>query len=456
MLQGLTILGKLFRKELTRDQVVLELHFVMAAIELDRSTVIGGEANPAPSLVSAFGDFAINNWPDLSYHYSIYFMRLIAPTKSLTYAAKIPLPKESPIMRHKVFLVSITAILWFTFSAQLMAGTVFEEIIVRVNNDIITKSDYEKSKDLIKKELLKGLSGPELAKALATQEKDLLKTLIEEQLLVQKAADLSLTADTDVIKFLDRIRKENNLPDMEALEKLMLQQGIDPVEFKQNIKNRSLTQQVLGREVYSRIQNAISNDEVTKYYEAHKQEFDRPEEVRIREILISMEGKDPSAIPALEKKAQEALQKAKGGEKFEELAIKYSDGPTAKEGGELGFFHRGKMIKEIEDVAFKLRRGQVSDIIKTKYGLVIIKVEEKHEAGIQKLETVSNEIRDRLFESKAQKATQEYMVKLRKQSFIEVKPGYIDTGAVPKAPGSEPKQTAQNEPGKEKKGKKKK
>src|SRR5436309_11222268 len=134
------------------------------------------------------------------------------------------------MMRHKPFLFSITAILWFTFSAQLMAGTVFEEIIVRVNNDIITKSDYEKSKGLIKKELQKNLSGPDLEKALAAQEKDLLKTLIEEQLLVQKAIDLSLTADTDVIKFLDRIRKENNLADMEALEKLMVQQGIDPVE----------------------------------------------------------------------------------------------------------------------------------------------------------------------------------------------------------------------------------
>jgi peptidyl-prolyl cis-trans isomerase SurA len=346
----------------------------------------------------------------------------------------------------------IGGILSLMFLLGVKAGTVFEEVIVRVNNDIISTSDFEKSKDLVKKELAKSLSGAELDKALAQQEKDLLKTLIEEQLLVQKAIDLGLNADNDVIKFLDRIRKENNLGSMEDLEKMMAQQGIDPTEFKQNIKNRSLTQQVLGREVYSRIQNAISNDEVTKYYEAHKQEFDRPEEVRIREILISTEGKDPSALPALEKKAQEVLQKAKGGEKFEELATKYSDGPTAKDGGDLGFFRRGKMIQEIDDVAFKLRRGQVSDIIKTKYGLVIIKVEEKHEAGIQKLEVVGNEIRDRLFEAKAQKATQEYMVKLRKQSFIEVKPGYVDSGAVP----SEPTQTAQKQESKDQKGKKKK
>ena len=356
-------------------------------------------------------------------------------------------------MKKQVFLILVvTGIVSLLSSLKLTSGTIFEEIIVRVNNDIISKSDYEKSRDLVRKELAKTMSGPDLEKALSAQEKDLLKTLIEEQLLIQKAVDLGLSADNDVIKFLDRIRKENNLGSMEDLEKMMTQQGIDPTEFKQNIKNRSLTQHVLEREVYSRIQMAISNDEVTKYYEAHKQDFDRPEEVRIREILISTEGKDAAALPALEKKAQEALQKAKSGEKFDELAVKYSDGPTAKDGGDLGFFRRGKMIQEIDDVAFKLRRGQVSDIIKTKYGLVIIKVEEKHEAGIQKIEVVDNEIRERLFESKAQKATQEYMVKLRKQSFIEVKPGYVDSGAI----ASEPKQTAQSQDTKEKKGKKKK
>src|SRR5262245_23891293 len=383
--------------------------------------------------------FQINNQPDFRYH---RFFRFRASNAFLRRCS----------LKKQIYLGLIGGIVCFVFSLESIAATVFEEIIVRVNNDIISKSDFEKSRDLIKKELAKNYNGAELDKELAKQEKDLLKTLIEEQLLVQKAVDLGLSADNDVIKFLDRIRKENNLASMEDLERMMVQQGIDPTEFKQNIKNRSLTQQVLGREVYSRIQNAISNDEVTKYYDAHRQEFDRPEEVRIREILISTEGKDPSALPALEKKAQEALQKAKGGEKFDELAIKYSDGPTAKDGGDLGFFRRGKMIQEIDDAAFKLRRGQVSDLIKTKYGFVIIKVEEKHEAGIQKIEVVGNEIRDRLFEAKAQKSTQEYMVTLRKQSFIEVKPGYVDSGAIP----NEAKQTAQNQESKDKNKKEKK
>ncbi len=357
------------------------------------------------------------------------------------------------VMKQNVLSTCIALLLGVLPGNALRAEQVFEEIIVRVNNDIITKSDYEKSKDLIRRELQKNLKGPELEKALPQQEKDLLKTLIEDQLMVQKAADLSLSADTEVIKYLDRIRRDQNIADMETLEKMMVQQGIDPVEFKQNIKNQSLKQQLLGREVYSRLQ--ISTEEISKYYEAHKQEFDRPEEVRIREILISTEKKEPSEIPALEKKAQEVLQKARGGEKFDELATKYSDGTTAKEGGDLGFFPRGQMVKEIEDAAFKLRRGQVSDSIKTKFGFVIIKVEEKHEAGIQKMEVVMNDIRDQLFGTKAQPAVAEYLIKLRKQSFIEVKPGYVDSGAVASALGGETKQAAQAQPEQGKKGKKK-
>jgi peptidyl-prolyl cis-trans isomerase SurA len=356
-------------------------------------------------------------------------------------------------MKRSVFLACITFLLGLPGSG-LGAEQVFEEIIARVNNDIITKSDYERSKELIRRELQKNLKGPELEKAVTQQENDILKSMIEDQLIVQKATDLSLSADTEVIKYLDRIRREQNIADMETLEKMMVQQGIDPTEFKQNIKNQSLKQQLLGREVFSRVQ--ISTEEISKYYESHKQEFDRPEEVRIREILISSENKESSEIPALEKKAQEVLQKARSGEKFDELATKYSDGNTAKEGGDLGYFPRGQMVKEIEDAAFKLRRGQVSDIIKTKFGFVIIKVEEKHEAGIQKMEVVMNDIRDQIFGTKAQPAVAEYLVKLRKQSFIEVRPGYVDSGAVASALGGDVKQSAQAQSEQSKKGKKKK
>jgi peptidyl-prolyl cis-trans isomerase SurA len=318
--------------------------------------------------------------------------------------------------------------LFFLLIPTLHSGVIFEEIVARVNNDVVTKAEYEKSHAMMMRELQKSFKGAEYQQMADKYEKEILRNMIDEQLLVQKANELGLTADAEVIKTLDDIRRDNNLQDMEALEKLMATQGVDPVEFKDNLKKRSLREQVLGREVYSRL--TISGDDISKYYDEHKEDFNRPEQVAISEILISTDGKDPALLPSLEAKAQEALKKARGGEKFDELAKKYSDGPTAKDGGGLGFFPRGKMVKQLEDVAFQLRRGQISDIIKTRYGFVILRVDEKYAAGIQKLETVSDEIHRILAQQRAQPAIQDYMKKLRKESFIEVKTGYVDTGAV--------------------------
>ncbi len=356
----------------------------------------------------------------------------------------------------KRFALILPGLFIALFSSQ--ASSIFEEIVARVNSDVITKSEYDKNHELIKQQLQKNLKGDEYRQMVDKYEKEILRNMIDEALLVQKANELSLTADTAIIKTLDDIRRDNNLPDLEALDKLMIQQGVDPVEFKENLKKNNLRDQVMGREVYSRL--SVTGEEISKYYEEHKQEFDRPEQVAISEILISTEGKDQALIPSLEAKTQEALKKARSGEKFDELAKKYSDGPTAKDGGELGFFPRGKMMKELEDTAFKLRRGQVSDIIRTKFGFVIIRVDEKYAAGIQKLETVSEEIHRILAQQKAQPAIQEYMKKLRSQAFIEVKQGYVDTGAIAKdeapKPAEEAKLSDKAKPANDKKEQKKK
>ena len=199
---------------------------------------------------------------------------------------------------------------------SLAETTIFEEIICRVNNDIITKSEYEEAVNLLKlrTQAQQKLSGEELAQAVREGEKDLLKNMIEERLLVQKAVELGMTADTDVIKYLDRLRKENNLPSIETLEQEMRRQGINPVEFRKRIKEQSLKEQVLGREVYYRIQ--VSTAEITTFYEANRDKFDRPEQVRLQEILIASNGQGPSDVVGLRKRAEEVLEKARGGEVF--------------------------------------------------------------------------------------------------------------------------------------------
>ena len=315
--------------------------------------------------------------------------------------------------------------------SSLAETTIFEEIICRVNNDIITKSEYEGAINLLKGQARaqQKLSGEELAQAVREREKDLLKNMIEERLLVQKAVDLGMTADTDVVKYMDRLRKENNLPSIEALEQEMRKQGINPTEFKKRIKEQSLREQVLGREVYYRIQ--VSTEEIKTFYEANREKFDRPEQVRLQEILVASDGNDPAEVERLRKKAEEALEKARGGELFVDLVAEYSEGPAVKLGGDLGFFRRGTLLKEIEDMIFSLRRGQITDIVEGPSGFRIFKVIEKNTAGIQPLDVVKDQISSKLVEDKAAPAVKKYMAKLRRQSYIRLKEGYVDSGADP-------------------------
>ncbi len=316
-------------------------------------------------------------------------------------------------------------------SVPAWPGDIVEEIAVKVNSDVITKSELERARAELRQELLRQYQGSTLdfQAAYAQKEKDLLKDLIDLQLIVQRGKDLNINVDSELVKRLDAIRKDMGLNTLDDLEKAINAQGMSFEDLKTNIKNDLIRQRVIGQEVGSHLK--IGADRIKAYYDENKQKFERQEEVRIRDILISTEGKEGADLQAAEKKAKEVLDKVKKGGKFPELAQQYSDGKTAKtQGGDLGFFHRGELARELDPVAFSLKKGETSDLIRTKYGFEIIKIEERHQAGIQPQADVENEIQEALYWQDLQPAMKDYLAKLRLQAYIDIKPGYVDTGAV--------------------------
>jgi len=314
------------------------------------------------------------------------------------------------------------------------ADKVIEEIVARVNNQIITRSEYLRSKDELRKEAQQ--QDPVNAdKIVADRDKDVLRDLIDQQLLLEKGKELGITADTELVKKLDQMRKDMNLDSMEDLEKAAQAQGISFEDFKQNMRNQIITQQVIGREVGSRLN--ISKEDEEKFYEEHKSELDQPEEIRLSEILVSTEKKpndtrdESQVLQAAQEKANTLLEQIKKGAKFEEVAKKNSDGPSAAQGGELGYFKRGTLAKELEDKTFAMKPGDVSDVIRTKQGFIILKVTEHHEAGVPPFNQIQPRIQDAVYMQKLQPALREYLTKLREDAFIDYKPGYVDTGASP-------------------------
>ena len=305
-------------------------------------------------------------------------------------------------------------------------GKTVEEIVARVNNEIITRSELEKARasaeDESRAECQGRCSAEQLQVAIEDRQKFALRDLIDQSLLSQRGKDMGINVEGDVVKQLDQIRIQNKLPDMDALERAVTSQGINWDDFKTNIRNRILTQSVIGQEVGRHI--TIGHEEEMKYYNEHKSEFVRPEQVALSAIEIKTEGKKESEIPTLKEKANTVRKKALDGEDFSELAKRYSDGSTAAQGGQLGVYKRGELSKELEDTVFVMKKNQLTDVIETKSGFLILKVMEHYTEGEQPFDVVEPEIQERLYSQRMEPAMREYLKTLREQSYVVVKPNY--------------------------------
>jgi peptidyl-prolyl cis-trans isomerase SurA len=341
--------------------------------------------------------------------------------------------------------------------AVAVSQTVVEEIVARVNNQIITRSEFERSKDQLKDEV-KQQDPNDADKVFSDREKDVLRDLIDQQLLLDKGKDLGITGDTDLIKALDQMRKEMKLASLEDLEKEATKQGVSWEDFKQARRNQIITQKVIGEEVGSHL--SLNKEDEQKFYDEHKAEMAQPEFVRLSEILVAPKvpattappaagatatspvpaaTSDPAtpvnpeaqaaALSAAEAKANDLLKQIRNGAAFEDIAKKYSDGPSAADGGALGLFKRGQLAKELEDKTFAMKSGDVTDVIRTKQGYVILKVEDHQQAGIPPMKDVLPKIQDALYYQKLQPALRAYLTKLREDAYIKLLPGYVDTGA---------------------------
>ena len=313
-------------------------------------------------------------------------------------------------------------------------GAVVEEIVARVNNQIITLSDYQKGAAGLPQEVAQdcqNCSQIQIQSQVADRQKNLLRDMIDQQLLIERAKDMEVSVETDLVKRLDEVRKQNNLTSLEDLEKAVESQGIVWEDYKTQIRNSLLTQEVIRREVGGRMN--IGSDEVKQYYEAHKQEFNRPEQVALAELFLTTDGKSPEEISAVHTRADDLHNRLVKGEDFNALVKRYSEGSTAQQNGDLGEFQRGQLSKQLEDAVFTMDKNQFTDVIQTKTGFEILKVLDHNQAGLQPLDKVENEITNTLYRQKMDPAMRTYLAQLREESYVLVKPGYTDTAAVPGA-----------------------
>jgi peptidyl-prolyl cis-trans isomerase SurA len=315
-------------------------------------------------------------------------------------------------------------------AADVSQVKVIEQIVAKVNGDIITRGELERMRPGFELEIKQQNVPPDKrAEVLKEREADALRDQIDSLLLVQKGKQLDINVDAEVTKELADIQLQNKINDPDKFHQWVQDQSGMPFEdVKQQIKNRYMTQHVIRQEVSGKI--TLPKAELMKYYNEHKDEFMRQEQVFLREILISSVGKTPEQVAAAEKRAKDILARAKKGEKFPELARDTSDSDSAKNFGEIGWYKRADLTPELQQL-FKEQRGYITDVMKVPNGFLIIKLEERHEEGLAAFEEVENEITEKLYVPRMSPKIREYLTKLREVAFLEIRAGYTDSGAAP-------------------------
>ena len=333
----------------------------------------------------------------------------------------------------KVLLYGLlTAVAGCLVMGPRAATVILEEIIAKVNGDIITRSNYEDALAESRGQVAanRSVSDQDRPKLLERAEKETLRNLIDELLLVQMGDQLDVNIEAQLLRQRDRIMKQYDLKTVEEFEDWAIKRFDLPIEdLLDQLRRNLMSQSVLGQEVGSRI--VVSQEEIEQYYAEHKDEFVRKESVRLSEIFVSTEGKAGQELEEAEKKANEVHGRVHQGEPFAEMARRFSENKqTAEQGGALGVFERGSLRKEIEEAVFSANAGFITELMEVPNGYLLLKVDERFREGQAELEEAREEIRNRLMGPKWDPAVREYLGTLREAAYMEIRPGYVDTAAV--------------------------
>jgi peptidyl-prolyl cis-trans isomerase SurA len=246
--------------------------------------------------------------------------------------------------------------------------------------------------------------------------------LVDRRLVDQKIKELDIkVSEEEIRQSIEEVKKQNKMS-QERLIEALAGQGLSFDQYKAQIKDQLERLRLMSQEVKAKVQ--VTLKEVLEYYQANRAKFGEQELYRARHILFVIP-KDvtDSDLAKIRDKADKVLKEAKGGADFTELAKKYSDDPNvATDGGELGTFKKGDLLPEMESVVLKLNPGEVSEPVRSKSGLHIIKLEKKFLGDIKPFDDVKGEIEENLYRQKSEARFTQWVSDLRKNSSIETKP----------------------------------
>jgi len=297
---------------------------------------------------------------------------------------------------------------------------VVDRIIAFVNDEIITLHDLNEAFEPYQKKIDDSYKGTDKDRVVAETKLSLLNRMIDNLLIEQEAKKSAIAVQDDEVMSSIRDMLARKKMTMEALQQSLSREGATFEAYKKDMRDSMVRMRLLRREVRSKI--TVSDEEIGEYYSLHRDDYEGKDAVRLKHILLLFpKNMDSNAKAKLQADAMDILKRLKAGDSFDQLAARFSQGPAASSGGDVGFVEKGAMLPEVEKAAFSLDKDSISNLIESPVGFHIIKVIDRRGAGVKPIETVREEIKSKLEDEKLDKKFDSWVSELRAKSLVEIK-----------------------------------
>jgi peptidyl-prolyl cis-trans isomerase SurA len=326
---------------------------------------------------------------------------------------------------------TISAVLLFLLSSVALRAEIIEQILVKVNGEIFTKTDLEQRQVLVLRQrgqqidLKSDPNNQQLRKALDEVTPGIMVDVVNEMVVVQRGKELGYSLSNEQFKsVVDNIKKENKIETEEQFQAALKSENMTLADLRKSLERQMIRQRVEQNEVLGKI--GVSDSEARSYYESHTNEFTTPPAVTLREILISIPADNRGVNVGAEEAAKERAEGIRtrvttGKEDFQKLASEVSDSPSKANGGLIGPLSVNDISPDLRKLIDTLKPGDVTELIRTQRGFQLLQLVSRSETHTLPFDQAKEQISERVFTDKRKVEYMKYLERLRGQAIIEWK-----------------------------------